>query len=94
MPTYNLQCQTCNHEWEDFFSIVSEIPQHCPNCNQDGNVKRLISGGSGRGIVEANASELLAKNTEHINEMKKRAAKDENYRANLVGENKWNKIVK
>ena len=44
MPTYLHLCSSCNYEWEDNYSIHSDIPTVCPHCNIEGKVKRLIAG--------------------------------------------------
>ena len=86
MPTYEHVCEKCNFEWEDEYSIKANPPSVCPECKEDGHVKRLISGGSGRGIVILRGHDL----TQHIKNEGKRisqeAMKNENVRANIVGE--------
>jgi len=52
-------------------------------------VKRLISGGSGKGIVELTGHELKAKIKEDATKMRRNAGKDEKLLANLVGEKKY-----
>lgn len=94
MPTYELQCTKCKHEWEDFFSIKAPVPQDCPSCKENGNVIRLISGGSGKGVVTLTGHELNDKMKSDVRQMKERMKKDTNYMANIVGERKFNDIVK
>ena len=62
MPTYLHICtdKECAHEWEDFYSITEDPPQCCPKCGKE-TAKRLVSGGSGKGIVELTGHELKAK---------------------------------
>jgi putative FmdB family regulatory protein len=45
MPTYEYQCQKCNHRFEVFQAITEKPVDKCPVCN--GRVKRLISSGAG-----------------------------------------------
>jgi putative FmdB family regulatory protein len=45
MPTYDYKCIKCNFEFERFQRITDEPVKKCPQCN--GNVKRLIGGGTG-----------------------------------------------
>ena len=45
MPTYEYKCTECNHLFEMFQSIKDPPIKKCPKCK--GNVKKLISGGSG-----------------------------------------------
>ena len=45
MPTYNYYCSNCDLHFSSF-QKMSELPlNNCENC--DGEVKRLITGGSG-----------------------------------------------
>ena len=95
MPSYMHECQNteCNFEWEDFYSIVKDPPTTCPECKQE-TAKRVISGGSGRGIMRLNAEEIQASIATGAAEISKRASKDVNYLANLVGESKYNDRMK
>ena len=45
MPTYEYQCEACDHRFEAFQSIVAEPLSECPECA--GKVRRLISSGAG-----------------------------------------------
>lgn len=47
MPTYEYQCNSCGHHFEEFQSIKAEPIQICPKCK--GSIRRLI--GSGAGIL-------------------------------------------
>lgn len=95
MPEYLHSCQNpdCNHEWEDSYSIKADPPTTCPKCNQQ-TAKRLISGGSGKGIVEKSFEEFKANLANDVKDIKKRAATDEKYLANLVGESKYQTNVR
>ena len=89
MPTYEHLCQSCQYEWEESYGIKQNPPTLCPECNVEGSVKRLISGGSGRGIVILTGRDLKA----HIDAEGKKLARasqtDESLRANLIGEEKY-----
>lgn len=89
MPTYLHLCKNCNEEFEDFYSIREEPPTKCPLCNVEGQVQRLVYGGSGRGIVELTGNELKEKLKQEGQELKRMAMKDENLRANLAGESNF-----
>ncbi len=89
MPTYEHVCNNCQHEWEDVYSIRQNPPTICPSCNLEGKVQRLVSGGSGKGIVEITGHELKAKMRAEGQELKRAALKDERVLANLVGESKY-----
>jgi putative FmdB family regulatory protein len=45
MPTYEYECQKCEHRFERFQNMSAEPIKTCPECG--GNVDRLISGGAG-----------------------------------------------
>lgn len=47
MPTYEYECQKCNHRFEQFQSIKDEPLKRCPECK--GKVKRLV--GTGAGVI-------------------------------------------
>lgn len=88
MPTYEHLCTACNHEWEDEYSIKADPPKNCPSCNAEA-VKRLISGGSGRGVVELSGNELVEKVKSDAQALKREAAKSEKVYSNLLGEQKY-----
>ena len=45
MPTYEYECQKCQHRFDLFQSIKAAPLKTCPKCK--GKVQRLIGGGSG-----------------------------------------------
>jgi putative FmdB family regulatory protein len=89
MPTYEHLCKSCEHEWEEFYSIKADPPTVCPSCEEEGSVERLISGGSGKGIMVLTGHELKGRIFNDAMKARKRAATDENYRANIIGEDKY-----
>ena len=88
MVTYEHICKGCQHEWEESYSIKADPPTTCPECKIEGGVERLISGGYSI-KMEMNDAELREDVVKGAAEMKRRAAIDINYRANLVGESKF-----
>jgi len=88
MPTYEHICTDCNHEWEDEYSIKQDPPKVCPKCQKE-TAKRLVSGGSGRGVVELGVNELVAKLKGDAKDLQKDAAKSEKVYANLLGEDRY-----
>lgn len=48
MPTYEYQCQRCEHAFEEFQSIKAKPLRKCPECGKM-SLKRLI--GTGAGII-------------------------------------------
>lgn len=45
MPTYDYICKDCGHTFERFQSMSDPSVNECPSCK--GQVRRLISGGTG-----------------------------------------------
>jgi putative FmdB family regulatory protein len=45
MPTYEYQCQACQHQMETFQSIKDAPLKECPQCHEP-KLERLISGGT------------------------------------------------
>ena len=45
MPTYEYECESCSHKFEQYQSIREESIKVCPACH--GKVKRLIGSGGG-----------------------------------------------
>lgn len=90
MPTYEFRhdLENCKHEWEVFLSMSAPNPTKCPKCEVEGNITKLISGGSGRGIVELQGQELLDKCKADAKQIKQDAAKSETLYANLLGDDK------
>lgn len=48
MPTYDYQCKSCDHNWEEFQSITAKATKKCPECGKN-TAKRVI--GPGAGII-------------------------------------------
>jgi putative FmdB family regulatory protein len=92
MPTYEFQCQECKHEWEDFMSIKAPDPEECPKCKIKGKVLRLISGGSGKGVVELTGEELIKKSREDAQKFKKEVYGSEKHYSNIIGEGNYGRI--
>jgi putative FmdB family regulatory protein len=87
MPTYEHLCNTCQHEWEDNYSIKLDPPKICPKCQAE-TVTRLISLGS-RGVVELTGHELVAKTKEDIVKLKKEMHSSEKVYSNMLGHDKY-----
>jgi len=87
MPTYEHICTACQHEFELEYKMTDPVPTKCPSCNVDGNVKRQISGCSGK--VELYGHEL----TQHLRaegkKLAKEARRNEYLFANIAGETKY-----
>jgi len=48
MPTYDYECENCDHEWEVFHSMKQKPIRKCPECGKL-KAKRVI--GAGGGII-------------------------------------------
>jgi putative FmdB family regulatory protein len=46
MPTYQYQCEACDHAFEKYQSITAEALTTCPACGRE-SLEKLISGGTG-----------------------------------------------
>lgn len=94
MPTYEYFCPVVKEEFEEFHSIMIVLDD-CPLCKEAGREphapQRLISGGAGKGIVELSMAEIKASMPGEVAKINQRARTDQNYLANLVGENRFNK---
>lgn len=90
MPSYEHICNTCKHEWEDFYSIKADPPKNCPKCSAE-TVTRLISLG-GKGIVELTGQELVDKCKADAKQIMKEASKNANKYASLLGEDKYHQL--
>lgn len=97
MPTYLYACfqPECIGEFEEYHSISIKL-EECPHCKSAGRgsqpLERLINGGgSGKGIVEKSFQELKEAMPGEVAKIKSRAARDQNYLANIIGETKFNK---
>jgi hypothetical protein len=95
MPTYDYLCEVSNEEFECFHSITKEL-EECEICANKGmeqhKPKRLISGGSGRGIVELTGQDLKNKIKEDAKKLKGEVYSDANKYANVLGETRYQKI--
>ena len=87
MPTYDHQCESCSHEWEEVYKMADPIPDVCPNCKTKGKVKRLISWVAG--TVKLTGRENVQKQWEDGKKIAREAKKNENLLANIVGEEKY-----
>lgn len=90
MPEYEHRCDTCQHEWEDTYSIKAEPPKACPSCKAE-TVTRLISLG-GKGVVQLTGQDLVDKVKADAQTLKKDAAAKEKVYANLLGEDRYHQL--
>jgi len=91
MPTYLYECPV-HGKFEEIHSITYKLTE-CPKCETEGKkteIKRLINFASGI-LVEPNAQELKGKLDKEVADFKKELAKNENLRANIIGEDSYQK---
>lgn len=48
MPTYDYVCKACEHQFEHFQTMTSDLLSTCPECSEE-SLKRLI--GSGAALI-------------------------------------------
>jgi putative FmdB family regulatory protein len=46
MPTYDYECESCGHQFEQFQSITARPTRKCPECDKM-KLRRLIGAGAG-----------------------------------------------
>jgi putative FmdB family regulatory protein len=83
MPTYDHECYECGHAWEDFYSINKEPPTECPECG--GKARRVITTIPVCKVV-LTGRELKQHIKEERRKIKEQIKTDENFRANITGE--------
>lgn len=95
MPTYLYLCEKNETEFEEYHSIMTQL-EECPICKEkqleQHKPKRLIAGGSGKGIVNVTGHELTQKIKEDTQRLKKEVYSNANQYANVLGDAKYQKI--
>ena len=91
MPTYEHKCfaENCGYKWDEIYPMSAKPPIKCPSCEKEGYVQRLISGGSGRGIVRLTGGDLRAQLMSDAGKARERARTDEKFRASIIGEQNY-----
>lgn len=94
MPFYDLICHRCNVEFEDFFSAHAPVPTLCPNpeCGIDGYIQRLIPA-IVYGRVPLTGQDLKKQIKKDTASLRREVATNENVKANMVGEAKYQEHV-
>jgi putative FmdB family regulatory protein len=44
MPSFDYECSSCEHVWEEHIMVGAEAPTECPVCGCS-EIKKLFSGG-------------------------------------------------
>lgn len=102
MPSYDYECSMAVEEgghgvFEDYHSSSDSAKlTECPFCRKEKDilvtVQRLISGGSGRGIVELTGRDLIDKTKADAQVFKREVHQKENLYANVLGEAKYQSL--
>lgn len=102
MPTYIYVCSTPiedggHGEFEEFHSIRDDAKlTECPHCRKEKDilapVERILSGGSGRGIVELTGRDLIDSVQQDAQRIKKQVYSDEKHYANVLSESKYQQM--
>lgn len=88
MPIYEMKCDNCDYEWEDIYHHTDPVPTVCPECEEEGSVRRLISLPS-QGKVELYGRDLKAKLVSDGRKLKQEALTNETVLANVIGEERF-----
>lgn len=93
MPEYEHTCSNveCQFEWSETYSIKADPPEQCPKC-QLLTAQRMISGGSGKGIVQLTGNDLTDKIKSDATQLKKEMYSNEATYANMLGNDKYQQI--
>ena len=102
MPTYQYICERSvedggHGEFEEMHSIRDDAKlTECPLCKEKDNtitsVKRVISGGSGRGIVELTGQDAVAKAKVDAAKFNRDVHSSEKLYSNVLGESKYQSL--
>lgn len=87
MPEYDHECYECQYAWQDIYSVNKEPPTICPKCG--GKARRVILSVPAVKMV-LNRQEMQEYIKEERKKIKKQTEKDENFKANLMGEESYN----
>lgn len=78
MPTYDYQCDACNHTFEEFQSFSDPVLKKCPKCKKS-KLRRLL--GTGAAVIFKGEGFYL---TDYRSESYKNAAKADSAAANTA----------
>lgn len=92
MPFYDHLCSACGEVFEDFYSAKKDPPTICQLCGVDGYVQRQIPDVV-HGRVPLTGQELKQQIKKDTQSMRAKVSKNENVKANMVGEEKYNQHV-
>lgn len=87
MPEYDHECYECQYAWQDIYSVYTEPPTVCPECG--GKARRVILGAPSVKVL-LTGQELTQNIKQEREKLREQVKKDENLRANLMGEEKYN----
>ena len=87
MPEYDHECYECGYAWQDIYSVKQDPPTICPQCG--GKARRVILGSPAVKVV-LSGREMKEHIKEERKKIKHQIATDENFRANITGEEPYN----
>ena len=80
MPTYDYQCDACDHQWELFQKITEEPVKKCPSCGKKKAVRQFGTGAAimfkGSGFYETDYRSDSYKKSAKADKEKSSGSKD------------------
>ena len=64
MPTYDYQCEACEHTFEKMQAMSAKVKKKCPECKKF-KLQRLIGSGGGA-IIKGDGTPPVGPRPEHI----------------------------
>jgi putative FmdB family regulatory protein len=88
---FDFKCFECGYKFDELIGTNEADPTICPECKAEA-VKRIPSIGHCK--MELSGQDLVDYTKRDAQRIKQEAHKNENIYANLVGESKYNEVVK
>jgi putative FmdB family regulatory protein len=78
MPLYDFECEKCNHNYEEFYTIAEmdkPLNEPCPNCKKNGSIIRIVGLGRIVDISRLESTKGRLKPTKEFTEVMTRMKK-------------------
>ena len=78
MPLYDFECEKCNHNYEEFYTIAEmdkPLNEPCPSCNKKGSIIRIVGLGRIVDISRLESTKGRLKPTKEFTEIMTRMKK-------------------